>query len=54
MMLTLAGGASARSRGTTINLVAYSTPKLVMGQIISAWQKTPAGQSVSFTQSYGA
>jgi len=54
LLLAFAGGASARSRGTTINLVAYSTPKTVMGPIISAFQKTSAGQGVSFTQSYGA
>jgi sulfate transport system substrate-binding protein len=37
----------------TLNLVAYSTPKPVMSQLISNFQATPAGQGVSFTQSYG-
>jgi sulfate transport system substrate-binding protein len=52
--LTLAGGASAASRDTTLSLVGYSTPKAVMGKIIQAWQKTPNGNGVSFNQSYGA
>src|SRR5690349_24117295 len=49
--LVCAGAASA---GGSINLVAYSTPKTVLGQIIQAWQATPDGKDVSFTQSYGA
>jgi len=52
--LAAASAASARRDGTTLKLVAYSTPKPVIGQIISAWQKTSAGHGVSFTQSYGA
>jgi len=50
----LAAGAAARPTGTSLALVAYSTPKTVMGKIIQAWQQTPAGQGVSFSQSYGA
>ena len=45
--------ASARNEGTTLNLVAYSTPKPVMAKIISALQATPHGQGVTFSQSYG-
>jgi sulfate/thiosulfate transport system substrate-binding protein len=52
--LAAAGGAGASRKATTLNLVAYSTPKTVMGKIIEAWQKTPGGADVSFTQSYGA
>jgi len=52
--LALAAGAAARARDTTLSLVGYSTPKTVMGKIIQAWQKTPDGSGVSFTQSYGA
>src|SRR3954453_18385230 len=48
--LAAAGTAAAPS----IKLVAYSTPKTVMGKIIQAWQSTPDGNGVSFTQSYGA
>jgi sulfate/thiosulfate transport system substrate-binding protein len=52
--LVLAAGADARTTGTSLALVGYSTPKTVMGKIIQAWQQTPAGNGVSFTQSYGA
>jgi sulfate transport system substrate-binding protein len=52
--LVLAAGAGAASQGTNLSLVGYSTPKAVMGKIIQAWQKTPDGGSVSFSQSYGA
>src|ERR1700674_4124429 len=44
----------AGATANTINLVAYSTPKTVMGKIIQAWQATPDGNGVSFTESYGA
>jgi sulfate/thiosulfate transport system substrate-binding protein len=50
----LAGSAAGASKGTTINLVAYSTPKDAYGKIIQAFQNTAAGNGVSFTQSYGA
>jgi sulfate/thiosulfate-binding protein len=49
----LARAASAHVEGGTLNLVAYSTPKPVMGQLISNWTGTSQGQGVSFTQSYG-
>ena len=45
--------AQARQTGTTVNLVAYSTPKAVMGKLITRFQHQAAGQGVSFTQSYG-
>ena len=45
--------AQARQAGTTLNLVAYSTPKAVMGKLIARFQHQPAGQGVSFSQSYG-
>jgi sulfate transport system substrate-binding protein len=51
--LAVVGGATAASKGTTLNLVAYSTPKPVMAKIIQAWQQTPDGGGVSFSQSYG-
>src|SRR5881398_1827078 len=50
----LAGSASGASKGTSVDLVAYSTPKDAYGKIISAFQNTAAGNAVSFTQSYGA
>src|SRR4051812_25421698 len=45
---------AAAAGAASIDLVAYSTPKTVMGKIIQAWQSTPDGNGVSFTQSYGA
>src|SRR5262245_44875088 len=52
LALTAAAGASTTS--SNLSLVAYSTPKSVMGKIIQAWQKTPDGSDASFSQSYGA
>jgi sulfate transport system substrate-binding protein len=49
--LVLAASAGA---GTSLSLVAYSTPKTVMGKIVQAFQQTPAGRDVAFSQSYGA
>ena len=49
--LAAAGAAAA---GTNLSLVAYSTPKVVLGKIIQAWQQTPDGKDVTFSQSYGA
>jgi sulfate/thiosulfate-binding protein len=54
LALVLAAGATAAARDTNLSLVGYSTPKTVMGKIIQAWQKTPDGGGVSFSQSYGA
>src|SRR6185437_15770173 len=51
--LAVAGGATAATKGTTLNLVAYSTPKPVLAKIIQAWQQTPDGSGVGFSQSYG-
>jgi sulfate/thiosulfate transport system substrate-binding protein len=45
---------AAAAAGTNLSLVGYSTPKAVLGKIIQAWQQTPDGSNVSFTQSYGA
>jgi sulfate/thiosulfate transport system substrate-binding protein len=46
--------APAATRDTTLSLVAYSTPKEAFTQIIPAFQQTPAGNGISFQQSYGA
>src|SRR2546429_9867827 len=48
-----AAAAGASTKGTTLSLVGYSTPKTVMGKIIQLWQQTPDGKDVSFTTSYG-
>jgi len=50
----VAGTAGASQRSVSLALVAYSTPKEAYKQIIPAFQATPAGKGVSFTQSYGA
>src|SRR5690242_19896099 len=47
-------GAKAATTGTTLSLVAYSTPKDAYAKIIPAFQSTSAGKNVSFNQSYGA
>jgi sulfate transport system substrate-binding protein len=45
--------AEAEQTGTTLNLVAYSTPKPVLAKLISRFGHQTAGQGVSFSQSYG-
>ena len=50
----LTGSAAGASKGTTVSLVAYSTPKDAYGKIISAFQNTAAGHGISFNQAYGA
>jgi sulfate transport system substrate-binding protein len=49
-------GAAApdRSSDTKLGLVAYSTPREAYGKLIPLFQKTSAGDGVSFSQSYGA
>jgi sulfate/thiosulfate transport system substrate-binding protein len=46
--------ASAGSTSTRLSLVAYSTPREAYAKLISAFQDTPAGKGVDFSQSYGA
>jgi sulfate/thiosulfate transport system substrate-binding protein len=46
--------AAGAAQDTKLTLVAYSTPKEAYGQLIPAFQKTAAGNGVSFSQSYGA
>ena len=54
------GGASASDAGAEagggaeLSLVAYSTPQKAYEEIIPAFQATPEGEGVTFTQSYGA
>jgi len=49
------GGSTAdAASGGKINLVAYSTPEASYAKLIPAFNKTPAGKGVTFTQSYGA
>jgi sulfate/thiosulfate transport system substrate-binding protein len=46
--------AGAAQKGTTLSLVAYSTPREAYAKLIPMFQATPQGKDVSFTQSYGA
>jgi sulfate/thiosulfate transport system substrate-binding protein len=50
------GGSSSGSSGSgdKLSLVAYSTPKEAYEALIPAFNKTPEGKGVSFSQSYGA
>jgi sulfate/thiosulfate transport system substrate-binding protein len=53
LALAVAAGATASTKGTTLSLVAYSTPKPVLAKIVQAWQQTSDGSGVNFSQSYG-
>jgi sulfate transport system substrate-binding protein len=46
--------APGSSADTKLSLVAYSTPRDAYTSLIPLFQKTPDGDGVSFTQSYGA
>ena len=50
-----AGPSAASQKSTNLSLVAYSTPRIPLSAARSlAFQKTPAGADVKFSQSYGA
>jgi sulfate transport system substrate-binding protein len=51
---TGASGGSGGGKKVQLALVAYSTPQAAYEQLIKAFQATPAGKNVTFTQSYGA
>jgi sulfate/thiosulfate transport system substrate-binding protein len=51
---SVGSAAPQRSAETKLNLVAYSTPREAYGKLIPMFQKTPAGDDVDFTQSYGS
>jgi sulfate transport system substrate-binding protein len=52
--LTACSGSSPSSGGGShVTLVAYSTPQGAYEKLIPAFQATPAGRGVSFSQSYG-
>jgi sulfate/thiosulfate transport system substrate-binding protein len=48
------GGTSSGASGSSLSLVAYSTPKEAYDALIPAFKQTPQGKGVSFTESYGA
>ena len=47
------GSSSGSSGGTQLALVAYSTPKKAYDALTAAFQKTSAGEGVSFSSSFG-
>ena len=49
-----ADSAGGGSGGTKLNLVAYAVPKVGFDKVIPLFQKTSAGEGVTFSQSYGA
>jgi sulfate transport system substrate-binding protein len=51
--LVVAAGAGAAAKDTTLNLVAYSTPKPVVTKIISDFRATSTGSGIGFNASYG-
>jgi sulfate/thiosulfate-binding protein len=46
-------GSSGTGSSKSVSLVAYSTPQGAFEKLIPAFQATPAGKGVSFSQSYG-
>jgi len=54
LLAAVASRAPAQTADVGLSLVAYSTPREAYAKLIPMFQKTPAGQGVSFTQSYGA
>ncbi|HEV2982709.1 MAG TPA: sulfate ABC transporter substrate-binding protein [Solirubrobacteraceae bacterium] len=53
VFLLAACGSSSSSSGDHLTLVAYSTPQKVFEKLIPAFEATPEGKGVSFSQSYG-
>src|SRR6188474_3221830 len=50
----VASSAAASTKDVKLSLVAYSTPREAYNQLIPDFQKTQAGNGVSFSQSYAA
>jgi len=53
LALTACSASGSDAGKTTIDLVAYSTPKAAYANIEKAFQATDAGKDVEFTESYG-
>jgi len=53
-LVSAAAARPGRAGDTTLSLVAYSTPRQAFAKLVPAFQKTPAGHDVQFSQSYGA
>jgi sulfate/thiosulfate transport system substrate-binding protein len=54
LALGVSAVAGASGKDVKLALVAYSTPREAYAKLIPMFQATPAGDGVSFTQSYGA
>jgi sulfate transport system substrate-binding protein len=54
MALLLPALAAGASKDTKLTLVAYSTPKDAYAQLTAAFQKTKAGNGITFSQSFAA
>jgi sulfate/thiosulfate-binding protein len=54
LALGVSAVADASGKDVKLSLVAYSTPREAYAKLIPMFQATPAGDGVSFTQSYGA
>lgn len=52
--VVVAGCGGSDSSSTKLALVAYSTPQEAYKKLIPAFQKTPEGTDIDFSQSYGA
>ncbi|HEY7981513.1 MAG TPA: hypothetical protein VID19_08495, partial [Candidatus Eremiobacteraceae bacterium] len=52
--LALASRPASADNSVQLALVAYSTPQEAYADLIKAFQATPAGSNVTFSQSYGA
>jgi sulfate/thiosulfate-binding protein len=52
--VSTAAGATGRSNGATLSVVAYSIPTSVFPKLITAYQATPGGNGVKFTTSFAA
>jgi sulfate/thiosulfate-binding protein len=53
-LAAFAATAAARTTDARLSLVGYAVPREALGAVIKAWQQTPDGRDVSFSQSYGA
>jgi sulfate transport system substrate-binding protein len=51
---TAASAGQSPLPAATLSLVAYSTPQAAYDQIIKAFQATPQGKNIKFTESFGA
>src|SRR4029453_7414656 len=54
LALGMSAVAGASGKDVKLSLIAYSTPREAYAKLIPMFQATPAGDGVSFTQSYGA